>query len=718
MKKLFCIIGCLALAGCNSGSEEGPLSAENRIISFSITSGDMVYDATVTDNGITVSVPYNISLANASARVALSDAAAIRPDLATISDWNQEWQFLVTSADGVHDRSYRYSVERTDIVSTGSMTLRTQKDVDAFAANAYNVIEGDLIIGSETETDDPIENLDGLAALNSVRGALVVTDACHVKDLGGLSSLAFCGSLAIGFADAPHTALQALNLPALEEVAGDLQIFGTSLRTVYINALQRVAGSLHIGAKQLVEFMTDELTEVEENLTLCGALSDKTEGTSPCNQLFLPKLARVGGTVTLSHFGSLSGLATSFGALTSAGGVCYEQLAMANTFEFPQLEKSGAIRLDGCPLLRSIVLPKLTAAASFSVEECPAVVETNFATLERVDGDICLRTLPMVTDLGALFPRLTAVGGDLTIDDLPSLSGAVDFSHCSFAPGSTVSLRFVSVPKITEIRGDSFGGSLMLDASALAQQPAAMPFDIIGFREVGTLRIVGFTAVSSIVLPTAACENLYVENCGSQSPFTLSLPNLTEVRGTLLLRNCGKSGAENRASFPKLKNVGRQLAMYVRGSAFSSFELPQLETVGNGERISDDSSDDYAFYTMPSGCAGAFILPKLRRVDGNMLVSTWSSTTDRTTSFEFPALETVTGRLFIGHDRYPNRSVRSLDFPSLVEADAVYIGNLKSVADFSTFRQVLPRLSAETWTVENCGANPSYEQMTNASAGE
>ena len=89
-----------------------------------------------------------------------------------------------------------------------------------------------------------------------------------------------------------------------------------------------------------------------------------------------------------------TGKAMHFMGLTSAGGVCYEQLAMANTFEFPQLEKSGAIRLDGCPLLRSIVLPKLTAAASFSVEECPAVVETNFATLERVDGDICLRTLP------------------------------------------------------------------------------------------------------------------------------------------------------------------------------------------------------------------------------------------------------------------------------------------------------------------------------------
>lgn len=716
MKKMLYIIGLLALSGCSDGNTDCRLSAENRIVSFSLVSGTVTYDATITDDRITVSVPYNISLADASASVVLSEAAAVRPEPATISDWDQEWLFLVTSADGENDRIYRYSVDHTDIASAGSLTLRTQREVDDFGAGGFNVVEGDLVLGGKTDTDDPIENLDRLAAIHTVRGALVVTEACRVKDLGGLSGLVSCGSLAVGAADAPHPVMQDIDIPTLEEVAGDLQIFGASLRTIHLNALQRVAGGVYIGSERLAEFMTDELTEVGGDFTLCGTLSDKSAASSPCNQLFLPKLARAGGTVTLSHFDGLSGLATSFEALHSVGGVCYEHLAKANTFELPQLENSGAIRLDDCPLLRSIVLPRLAAAASLSVEGCPAVRETNFAALERIDGDVCLRTLPGIEDFGLLFPCLASVGGDLTLDDLPSLSGTVDFSQCTFASGSMVSLRFVSVPKIEEIRGGEFGGSLTLDASPIANQPEKMPFGIIGFREVGTLRIVGFTAVETLSLPVVRCENLYIENCGSQSSFDLSLPNLSDVRGTLLLRNCGKYGAENRASFPVLEHIGRQLSLYVRGSAFSAFEFPSLETVGNGEHLSDDSSSDYAFYTMPSGCAGAFVMPKLRRVNGNMLVSTWNSTTDKTDAFEFPSLETVTGNLFIGHDRYPNRSVGSLGFPSLVEAGAIYIGNLKSVTDFSTFRRVISRLSADTWRVENCGANPTYEQMTGTDA--
>lgn len=265
--------------------------------------------------------------------------------------------------------------------------------------------------------------------------------------------------------------MQDIDIPTLEEVTGDLRIFGISLRTIHLNALQRVAGGVYIGSERLVEFMTDELTEVGGDFTLCGTLSDKSAASSPCNQLFLPKLARAGGTVTLSHFDGLSGLATSFGTLYSVGGVCYEHLAKANTFEFPQLENSGAIRLDDCPLLRSIVLPKLAAAASLSIEECPAVMETNLAALERIDGNVCLRTLPGIEDFGLLFPCLASVGGDLTLDDLPSLSGTVDFSQYTFASGSTVSLRFVSEPKIEEIRGGEFGGSLTLDASPVANQP-------------------------------------------------------------------------------------------------------------------------------------------------------------------------------------------------------------------------------------------------------
>ncbi len=101
--------------------------------------------------------------------------------------------------------------------------------------------------------------------------------------------------------------------------------------------------------------------------------------------------------------------------------------------------------------------------------------------------------------------------------------------------------------------GGDFGGSLRIDASSLTPQPEAMPFGITGFKNLDTLRIAGFTHVSELSSPTESCDDLTIENCGSQAPFTLSLPNLVEVRGTLLCRNCGKAGEANSASFPRLK---------------------------------------------------------------------------------------------------------------------------------------------------------------------
>ena len=45
------------------------------------------------------------------------------------------------------------------------------------------------------------------------------------------------------------------------------------------------------------------------------------------------------------------------------------------------------------------------------------------------------------------------------------------------------------------------------------------------------------------------------------------------------------------------------------------------------------------------------------------------------------------------------------------------IGNLSSVTDFSTFTQVLPRLSEQTWSVTDCSYNPTYQQMLDGETG-
>ena len=714
--KITGIICCLALlcTACSEEKTELPWGSDNYIVSFSLTTGADTYPAVIRDGRITVSIPYNVSLEGAQVSYELCEHASIYPDPATVADWNQEWQFLVSSYDNQNDRTYLYTVERTDIATDGSLTLRTQAEVDAFARSGINTVEGNLTIGGEDE-ENPVTNLDGLKNLVSVRCDLTITAAYTGETLAGLENLTACESLRIGSAAHPNETLRQLSLPALKEIKGDLCVYGTALQTADFKSLQSVAGHFVLQSDALLQLTADELTTVAGNMTLIGTTAD--EAKAPCEQMYFPKLQRIDGTLTLSRFDRLSGLGTTFGVLTQAGALRYEHLALANTFEFPLIETTGNITVTDCPILRSVLLPALTDAGSLEITGCPAIETLSFPKAERFDGDVSLATLPAIKDFGEFLPALKAISGDLSINDLSSLEGVLDLSVYTFSPNSTLDLRLVAATRLTELRGGDFSGSLRIDASSLTPQPEAMPFEITGFKSLDTLRIAGFTHISALSLPTESCDDLTIENCGSQAPFTLSLPNLVEVRGTLLCRNCGKAGEANSASFPRLKNVGRQLSFYVGASSFTVLEFPLLETVGNGEPVSDDPADDYALYTMPSGCAGEFILPSLQRVNGSMLVSTWNTSTDRAVAFRFPSLQSVAGEISVGHTAYKNRSVATLDFSALTAAGAIRIGNLSSVTDFSTFTQVLPRLSEQTWSVTDCSYNPTYQQMLDGETG-
>ena len=714
--KITGIICCLALlcTACSEEKTELPWGSDNYIVSFSLTTGADTYPAVIRDGRITVSIPYNVSLEGAQVSYELCEHASIYPDPATVTDWNQEWQFLVSSYDNQNDRTYLYTVERTDIATDGSLTLRTQAEVDAFARSGINTVEGNLTIGGEDE-ENPVTNLDGLKNLVSVRCDLTITAAYTGETLAGLENLTACESLRIGSAAHPNETLRQLSLPALKEIKGDLCVYGTALQTADFKSLQSVAGHFVLQSDALLQLTADELTTVAGNMTLIGTTAD--EAKAPCQQMYFPKLQRIDGTLTLSRFDRLSGLGTTFGVLTQAGALRYEHLALANTFEFPLIETTGNITVTDCPILRSVLLPALTDAGSLEITGCPAIETLSFPKAERFDGDVSLATLPAIKDFGEFLPALKAISGDLSINDLSSLEGVLDLSVYTFSPNSTLDLRLVAATRLTELRGGDFSGSLRIDASSLTPQPEAMPFEITGFKSLDTLRIAGFTHISALSLPTESCDDLTIENCGSQAPFTLSLPNLVEVRGTLLCRNCGKAGEANSASFPRLRNIGRQLSFYVGASSFTALEFPLLETIGNGEPVSDDPADDYALYTMPSGCAGEFILPSLQRVNGSMLVSTWNTSTDRAVAFRFPSLQSVAGEISVGHTAYKNRSVATLDFSALTAAGAIRIGNLSSVTDFSTFTQVLPRLSEQTWSVTDCGYNPTYQQMLDGETG-
>ena len=246
--KITGIICCLALlcTACSEEKTELPWGSDNYIVSFSLTTGADTYPAVIRDGRITVSIPYNVSLEDAQVSYELCEHASIYPDPATVADWDQEWQFLVSSYDNQNDRTYLYTVERTDIATDGSLTLRTQAEVDAFARSGINTVEGNLTIGGEDE-ENPVTNLDGLKNLVSVRCDLTITAAYTGETLAGLENLTACESLRIGSAAHPNETLRQLSLPALKEIKGDLCVYGTALQTADFKSLQSVAGEISVG---------------------------------------------------------------------------------------------------------------------------------------------------------------------------------------------------------------------------------------------------------------------------------------------------------------------------------------------------------------------------------------------------------------------------------------------------------------------------------------
>lgn len=232
-----------------------------------------------------------------------------------------------------------------------------------------------------------------------------------------------------------------------------------------------------------------------------------------------------------------------------------------------------------------------------------------------------------------------------------------------------------------------------------------------------------------IVLPKAKEVNFVIERTSLTLKFGASQDLAVTQKGVETLAitkpdgwRAWLEGDVLTITAPAKENVyaetsGEVSVVAVGASSFTALEFPLLETIGNGEPVSDDPADDYALYTMPSGCAGEFILPSLQRVNGSMLVSTWNTSTDRAVAFRFPSLQSVAGEISVGHTAYKNRSVATLDFSALTAAGAIRIGNLSSVTDFSTFTQVLPRLSEQTWSVTDCGYNPTYQQMLDGETG-
>ena len=127
--------GILAV-GCSDKNEIPVDADDNFITSVVLSVNDKTYDAVIENNTITMTVPYTVSLDGAKASFIYTPSAKIFPDPTSITDWNTERTFRVTSFNGATN-DYTYVVVKDEIRSEGDVELKKNSEVAATSVIEY-----------------------------------------------------------------------------------------------------------------------------------------------------------------------------------------------------------------------------------------------------------------------------------------------------------------------------------------------------------------------------------------------------------------------------------------------------------------------------------------------------------------------------------------------------------------------------------------------------
>ena len=393
--QLFGLLVCILLGAC-SEKDEIPVDADdNFITAVTLSVNDETYEAVISDNKITVTVPYTVSLNGATATFVHTPSAKIIPDPATITDWDMERTFRVTSFNGeAHD--YTYVVVKDEIRSEGNVELKTPAEITSFAATGTTIIKGDLIIGSDAENTQEITDITSLEILKEVEGNIVIRNNYNGGTLTGLDNVTSIGGLLIGNPNEKisNKSLEVISLNGLTRVTNDITIYRNGAKYVEFNKLERVGGGVRVdslpgllrinmpalkeaGSLNLTdlprEFSDISLPEIETvngDFKLISIYGNVSSGglyfgmgnTELKNLNNIPKLSVVKGVLAIQNFEELTELSV-LNQVTQLGGIDLEQLPeMTQTLDLGSINfipnnEDAKIRMSYLPKLETLITP-------------------------------------------------------------------------------------------------------------------------------------------------------------------------------------------------------------------------------------------------------------------------------------------------------------------------------------------------------------------------
>lgn len=696
------LLSLLALPSCDKRQE--PSDADDNFIhTLVLTVGGERYPASISENTILVTVPENVSLKDATVELKYTSSARLIPKPETITNWDEELVFRVTSYKGA-TREYSYRVARSSVAPEGTVVLKSNEEVLRFAELKPTIVKGNLVIGSDALGAEQVTDVKALACLKEVNGVIDIRSSFACGDLLGLENITHAGGLRVKSRPGTLRAvpLALVTMPLLESVTGAIEIEDKTVKHIQFDKLEKVeiGISMNVPAIESIEFPA--LTAVNGDFKVQAFDEDK-KVKPQITAIEIPMLAEVGGVLLIGNISSLESL--KLNALTRALSLQLVELSpVLKTLELVKLASvDNDLRIEG---IREVNNWGIKGKALN--EKLERIVGLD--KLAKVGGDLVVRYFLALSSFPA-FPALTSVGG-LEVTDLEKVS-EFDFSRLDFVPsrGSTAKLT-INAKTITSLKTKD-------DLSNVNVKLMTLPKNLtINFSTVSSLEFwckgsVGLGEQNTFSALRKVKGNLFFD-CGMS---LFDLLALEEVGGYFYYASRYDKQEVDNLTFPALKSVGGQL--YLNLNMMKHVKQVRFDVLTS---VCSAPNPSYKYPTKnardPEGSLQvnankySLNLPALERVGGEGLV------VKSCDELKLPNLLEIDGFLCL---KYGKLTADKLEMPKLQRLSRLIFTDVHEFTDFSMFAKFIDdgQITKDNWSVsgrtpypENKEYNaPTYDDM-------
>ena len=686
LKQIFiAFLSVIALYSC-SEKEDIPADADDNFITkVTVSVAGETYSAVIASDTITVTVPYTVSLNGASATVEFTPSAKIMPDPATITDWDTERTFRITSFNGqAHD--YTYLVIKDEIRSKGNVELKTPAEIVSFAATGTSIIKGDLVIGSDSDNAEEIKDISALGMLKEIEGNIIIRNSYTGGTLTGLDNITKIGGLSIGSEEnlAANETLEMVSMTKLNEVTGNIHVYNNGVKFVQFDLLKAIEGDFVISSSTLTTLQIPELINVGGALNIFGM------GKGAISTLVFPKVQTVKNSLSINEISTLKSIS------------------------FPELIETGSINFSSLPIeFEKLSMPKLSVVNG----DCFIISNYIQGDLFSTTGNVSLTNLDEMSNLATVtgllsicyFYELSSLSnlknlkriGSLKLEKLISCSSPIDISDAVFSNEDSEEsiIRISECKKLQKLitKDDLSNVSIYIDAWA-------NNYVDFNFKKVKNLSYI--TPDKKVfTLPIEEVHGDFYFGAGMKSGIVAN--NLKFVDGYMHLKiNMMASNLE----FSKLEKIGGQFFME------GALNTPKMvHNFSNLKSICCNSNPSYAkegkwsTNNLPYGgldirsTTTYELFPVLEKVGGSGIMIHGFS------AFSCPELVTIAGSLSAD----AASKLTSFDMPKLKSLSGVNLVRLTAFSDFSMFEAFIRdnQITEPNWIVSGCKYNPTYQDM-------